>query len=196
MIKAIFIDLDGIIIRKKEKLFSQYFSEENNIPYESVLEFFQNDFKKCSFGKADLKEVIKSYLEKWNYKGTTDEFLSFWFKRESEINKEILNLIDAKRKEGIKYYIATRQEEYRKDYTWNTLGMKDHFDGVFCTCDIGYDKCEKEYWDYVFNTLKLLPEEIMFFDDRKENVDIAKSLGVQAFLYKDTNSFTERINLL
>lgn len=195
-IKAILFDLDGVVIRKKERLFSERFSEEFNIPIEKVLEFFTGDFRECSFGRADLKEKVAPYLKEWNYSGTVDDFLKFWFEEESNIDQNVLEIIDELRLDGIKCYIATRQEKYRKEYLLNEVGLKDHFDGIFCTCDIGYDKWQIEYWDYVLKNLKLKPEEIVFFCDTEKNIITANSFGINAYLWKDVNSMKESLKKL
>ncbi len=183
MTKTILFDLDGLVIIGSGKLFSQRISEEMNIPYEEVSEFFTKDFRECSFGRADLKEKIAPYLTKWGYKGTVDEFLSYWFQGESNTDKEVLKLVNELRARGIKCYIATRQEKYRKEHLLNVVGLKDYFDGIFCTCDIGYDKWEQEYWNYVFDELNSTAEEIMFFCDSQKNVDNAGKLGINAYFY-------------
>ncbi len=196
MTKVILFDLDGLVIIGNGKLFSQHISENMNIPYECVLEFFNKDFRECSFGRADLKNKIAPYLIKWGYKGTSDDFLNYWFERESNTDKEVLMLVKKLRLNGIKCYIATRQEKYRKDYLLNVVGLKDNFDGIFCTCDIGYDKWQKEYWDYVFNKLKLKPGEIMFFCDSQRNIDNAKDLGVEAYFYSGISVLKDKIKNL
>lgn len=184
MIKAILFDLDGLIINGNKKLFSQSLSEQENIPMEKISEFFTNDFRECSFGRVDLKERLTPYLIKWGYKGTVEDLLKFWFESDSDINNEVLEIVKDLRSKNIKCYIATRQEKYRKEYIWNNLGLKNHFDGIFCTCDIGYDKWQVEYWDYILKVLKLKPEEIMFFCDSQKNVDSANSQNIKSYLYE------------
>jgi putative hydrolase of the HAD superfamily len=192
--KVILFDLDGLVLTKKNKLFSERIAEENNIPLEKIQEFFFNDFRECSFGIADLKEKIAPYLIKWNYNGSVEDFLEYWFKSESNVDKNVIELIAKLRNKGVKCYIATRQEKYRKDYLLNIVGLKDYFDGIFCTCDIGYDKWEKEYWDYVSKTLNLKPEEITFFCDSQKNIDFSKTFGVNAYFYNDIDSIRQIVD--
>ena len=197
MTKAVLFDLDGVVITLgKGKKFSERFSEKFNLPLEKISEFFINDFSECSYGRADLKENIAPYLVKWGYKGTVEELLEFWFKDEGSPDEEVLKEVAALRAKGIKCFIATRQEKYRKEYLLNKVGLKDSFDGVFCTCDIGYNKSEKGYWDYVFDKLKLKPEEIMFFCDGKKNVDMARGFGIQAYFYDGVDFLKEKVKEL
>jgi len=194
MIKAILFDLDGLVIVGNTKLFSERLSEKENIPMEQVSEFFLNDFRECSFGRADLKEKLTPYLSKWEHKGTVDDLLKFWFESDSEVNNEVLEIVKDLRFKDIKCYIATRQEKYRKEYIWNNLRLKNHFDGIFCTCDIGYDKWQTEYWDYIFDELKLKQAEIMFFCDNQKNVDSANSLGAESYFYKGVGFLRAKLN--
>ncbi len=193
IIKAILFDLDGLVI-SASKPFSKVFSERENIPYEKILEFFEKDFRECSFGKADLKEKIYPYLIKWNYKGTVEDLLKFWFENASEVDKEVVKIINILRSKSVRCYLSTRQEKYREDYVWNKMNLKNNFDGIFCTCDIGYDKWQKEYWEYVSEKLNLKPEEIMFFCDSQKNVDSASFYGIKAYLYGGISLLREKLH--
>jgi putative hydrolase of the HAD superfamily len=189
-------DLDGIVITGRKHYFSYRLSQEHNIPVKLVEEFFLNGFRECSFGKADLKEKIAPFLIKWNWKGTVEDLLEYWFTSEGTINKEVLKIIGDLRSKGIKCYIATRQEKYRMQYLLDTVGLKNYFDGVFCTCDIGYDKWQLEFFEYVFKKLKLKPQEIMFFDDTQKNIDIISKEGVHAYFYENIDTLKKHTDQL
>lgn len=193
MVKAILFDLDGLIIIGNKKLFSERLSEKENIPMEQISEFFINDFRECSFGRADLKDKIAPYLIKWGYKDSIDNLLKFWFDSENNLNNKVLEIVQDLRSKNIKCYIATRQEKYRKNYIWNDLKLRDEFDGIFCTCDIGYDKWQTEYWDSVLENLKLKPEEVMFFCDNQKNVDRANSFGIKSYYYGGIDSLKNNL---
>ena len=196
MIKAILFDLDGVVIINTGKRFSERLSEKLGISLEVISEFFDKDFRECSFGRADLKEKIAPYLVKWGFDGSVDDLLKFWFENEGTPNNEVLEIVTNLRLKGIKCFVATRQEKYRKEYLLNSVGLKEKFDGIFCTCDIGYDKSEKGYWDYVFQELNLKPQEIMFFCDSQKNVDMAKSLGVCAYFYEGVDFLRKEVKEL
>ena len=190
MTKAILFDVDGIVITGRKQLFSHTLAEKQGIPREAVEEFFLDDFRKCSFGKADLKQQIAPYITKWNWKESVDDLLKFWFESESAIDSKVVEIISNLRAKGIKCYVATRQEKYRLKYIWEDIGLRNYFDGVFSTCNIGYDKKEPEFFHHVFKELGLNPEEIMFFDDSQSNVDNAESLGVKAYYYNGFDVLT------
>jgi putative hydrolase of the HAD superfamily len=125
-----------------------------------------------------------------------EDLLEYWFTSEGTINKEVLKIIGDLRSKGIKCYIATRQEKYRMQYLLDTVGLKNYFDGVFCTCDIGYDKWQLEFFEYVFKKLKLKPQEIMFFDDTQKNIDIISKEGVHAYFYENIDTLKKHTDQL
>jgi putative hydrolase of the HAD superfamily len=191
-IKAVLFDLDGIVIVGRKYFFSERLAEEHHIPMEAVLEFFQNDLKPCSFGKADLKEKLAPYLAKWNWKGSVEDLLDYWFSSESTKDEEVLSIVKQLRDKGVRCYVATRQEKYRLQYLLDVVGLKDHFDGIFCTCNIGCDKSDPAFFEHALDELGLAPEEVLFFDDLQKNVDTANGLGINAHFYDGIDVLKEQ----
>lgn len=212
-IKVALFDVDGIFLTRREYP-SVTFSREYSVPMDLVNEFFMGGFEECKFGRADIRETVAPYLVKWNWQGTVEDFLEYWFKTDSNIVPEALALVDKLRASGIKCFMASRQEKYRMNYIINELdlglkhlqanvrptnpkiGLGKHFDGSFCSCDIGVDKNNPKFFERVMEKLETVrPEEIIFFDDKQENVETAKSVGINAYFYEgvDTikNSLTD-----
>lgn len=180
----------------REEYFSVIYGRQNNVPMEKMEPFFQGKFKLCSVGKADLKEEVAPYLPEWNWPGTPDEFLKLWFETENKIDKKVLAEIQKLREKGIPCYIATQQEKYRKKYLWEYMGLNKYFDGIFCTCDVGYTKFEPEFLTHLINSLKSEPEDIVFFDDKPSGVEAMKKFGIDAHVYKDIETLKREIEKL
>lgn len=194
MEKIIFFDADGVTIVKREKYFSERLSLDYGVKEELVLSFFKNEFNDCILGKRDLKEVLMSYIGLWGWKGSVDDLLKYWWEGENKLNAPVIEYINNIRKQGIKCYLATDQEKYRANYLMENVGLKNHLDGAFFSCDVGVSKSTKEYWEYVLQNLKVEnPNGVYYFDDEQENIDSAKSAGVTAYLYKDINDFKKML---
>jgi putative hydrolase of the HAD superfamily len=56
------------------------------------------------------------------------------------------------------------------------------FDHVFFSAEIQLAKPDREIYEYVLQKTSMSANEILFFDDREENLQGAKSVGMQTFL--------------
>ena len=193
MIKALLIDGDGATI-KKTKYFSDVYAEEYHIPEEKLRPFFKDKFRLCQRGKADLKKEVEPYLKGWGWKGSVDEFLDYWFHTQTIPNQPVLDLLKDLRERGIKVCLVTDQEKYRAKYISEELGFKDDFDELFYSCDLGYSKSQKEFFEIIIKRLDLKPEEILYWDD--EDIEMAKEVGINASVFTSFENFKEEVNLL
>lgn len=182
MIKALLFDADGVAI-KKHRYFSEVYAEKNSIPLEKITPFFHGRFVLCKIGQADLKKEIEPYLTEWGWQGTVDDFLNDWFVSEGKPDESVLQAVKKYRESGIKCYLVSEQEKYRARYIDEVMKFKDYFDGTFYTCDIGKTKSEKEFYEIVLSRLNLKPEEVQYVDDDPENLQVAKSAGIETKLF-------------
>jgi putative hydrolase of the HAD superfamily len=66
------------------------------------------------------------------------------------------------------------------DRTLEAVGLDDLVDVAVATCTVGVHKPEAGAFLHAAAALGLLPGEILFVDDKQENVDAARALGMQA----------------
>lgn len=184
MIKTILFDADGVVL-KKQPYFSLQFSREYSVPYERMEPFYANELKKCQIGEGDMKEELAKYLPSWNWGKSADEFMYYWFTTDVIPDEDVLSVIDGIRTKGTKCYLASEQEKYRSSHIWNVADIKARFDGSFFSHDVGALKSTSEYFQRILATLYLQPGELQFWDDDQKNVDVAKSLGINAHFYSN-----------
>jgi len=58
-----------------------------------------------------------------------------------------------------------------------------HFKHIFSSARIGHMKPSRDFFAHVQKSLKVLPQEILFFDDSVTNIKGAKDFGINAHLY-------------
>jgi murein L,D-transpeptidase YcbB/YkuD len=69
---------------------------------------------------------------KLGFQGHVDDFMRYWFEKDSNLNARVLELVDRlKRSTRVDIYIATGQEHYRAQYLWSDLGLSKRFDRMF-----------------------------------------------------------------
>lgn len=193
MIKAVLLDVDGVIIQGHEGLFSDRLAKKQHIPIDDVIKFFKQDYKQCATGKADIKESLKKYLDLWKWDGTVEDLLTFWYE-DGNASQEVLNEITKLRNRGINVYIASDHTQFRANDIMKRMGMDQYFDGSFFSSEVGFMKEDLGYYDIVMKKLGLDANEVMFWDDQQGNVETALEAGIQAKLYDDLTRFQSELN--
>ncbi len=191
-IKAILLDADGLVF-KKQRYFSEIFAEEYGVSKDLILPFFKTNFRQCQEGKVDLKEELKPFLKQWNWEGTMESFLDFWFSF-CVVDEEVLKVVRELKEKGYKCYLVTDQEKYRGQYIKKNLKLENELDGFFYSFELKSSKSEKEFYEKILKELNLSPEEAIFFDDENENVEIASKFGIQSILVSGAEDFEKSVN--
>ncbi len=62
----------------------------------------------------------------------------------------------------------------------HTEKILEHFDKFIVSCDIKVNKPDKEIYEALINKFKLEPSQSIFIDDRLQNVEGAKSIGMES----------------
>ena len=198
--KAIIFDVDGVLLQVPH-FFTQELQKrwyENAV--EIMNEYYRNENTICAEWKAKSIECISPYLEKIWWNKWTEEYFSEQFQFEADyIETSLISLIPKLQNLGIKCYLWTDQEENRAKFLLDWLDFENILDGYFISFYIGSRKCFPPFWDYVKNTLWeqwIQKEEIVFFDDLQNNVDVANTARIQAFLFTDVEQFKRDLETL
>lgn len=131
-----------------------------------------------------MKTVLPPFLKKWGWKKSLDDFLLYWHTSEHNIDEELIKYIKQQREKGIICCLATNQTKYRFAYILNEMGFAKVFDKVYASAHLGFRKPDLEFYQKVFDDLKVFNKnEIIFWDDDERNVKAAKEFGIYTELY-------------
>lgn len=183
--KVILFDADGVTINHST-LFSDELEKDYGITKETTNEFFSGIFQDCMVGKADLKEELAKVVGPWGWGRSVDDLVAYWFSRGDEFDQRVLDLAARLRAEGIHCFMATNQERYRGEHL--RAKLKDVFEDVFVSADLGHKKNESEYFAAVFDRVRALAgndmESVLLIDDDERNVAVARAFGFETVLYR------------
>ncbi|MEO1020276.1 MAG: HAD-IA family hydrolase [Pseudomonadota bacterium] len=196
----IFFDVDGVLID------GWHARPERRKPWDATLEedlgvdkdrfqqlFFQKRadgrpslMEECLTGARGLKAALAEILPLVGHRGSVDEFITYWFRKDSNINRDVLDIVSSlSNKPGIELYIATGQEHLRADFLWQQLDFQRYFRDIFYSAKVGYLKKDPAFFKAVNRALKIdTREKPLFFDDQPEIVNLAKQAGWDAVVYE------------
>lgn len=182
------LDLDGVVVRghpqggRWDKDVARDFGMQ---PEHLQTRFFQKHWRRIEIGEADLFEVLEGVWPELESRGDARSFVDYWFANDSRIDAEVIALVDGWRAGGGAAYLATVQEHHRARYVWETLELREHFDGMLYSAALGAKKPNTEFFTRALPKLPVKsPGEILFLDDRQDNVDGAASAGWRAHLFE------------
>lgn len=92
-------------------------------------------------------------------------------------------LIQHFRDEGYQVYYLSNYSEYLKDASWESLSFLEEFDGGVFSYK---EKCLKpgaEIYKILLERYEIRPEDALFLDDRAENIEAAKKLGMNGIVW-------------
>ena len=101
------------------------------------------------------------------------------------LNSELLSYYSELNK-TIPVYVFT--SETIQDHPSIKEKVRSSTSGVLSASKLGVHKSEPSAYKKVLRTLSLKPEEIVYIDDKQENLDVAKRVGIKTILYSDNQN--------
>jgi putative hydrolase of the HAD superfamily len=77
-------------------------------------------------------------------------------------------------------------EYFRSEFEWF-----DRFNVTVFSCEIGSAKPELQMYERLLREVKVPPDEVLFLDDRRENIDAARHAGLHAQLFSSFEEMEE-----
>lgn len=96
------------------------------------------------------------------------------------------------RKAGKKLYVLSNASDRFYDYFTRFLPL-DYFDGVVVSADVRIVKPDPGIYQHLLDTYTLNPEECLFIDDREDNVEGARQVGMQVIQFRDDFGVIEEL---
>ena len=175
--------------------------------------------KKLGFDEETLQTVNQAVFqnELWNESDrgvlSPEELLEAFIANNPAYEKEIRQVIDAVgdtislmpytvewvkglKERGYHLYILSNYAEYTYEKTSHKMEFLPSMDGVVFSYRCKLIKPEKEIYEYICKTYELKPEESVFLDDRKDNVEAARNMGMHGIVFENYAQGSETLEQL
>lgn len=93
--------------------------------------------------------------------------------------------VKALKERGYRLYVLSNYGEYLFLKSKDRLDFMPYMDGAVISYQIQMIKPDREIYEYLLKKYDLSPEECVFIDDRPENVEGAKAVGMSGILFEN-----------
>jgi HAD superfamily hydrolase (TIGR01509 family) len=179
-IKAIIFDFGNVLVIDGQKAFEKMFKLDE-LPkwkrnrYEAATHVTEKGIKPIEY----LLETIKRVF---NLKLTTQEIKELLFCSE-QIQPMIDLLHELRKQPELKIAILTNNQKGGPETFIRKLGLDLKGVKIFNSSSIGSRKPQKAPYIYTLKKLGVLPEETIFIDDKKINVEAANRIGIKGIIF-------------
>lgn len=146
------------------------------ISEDDILEYFLN-YQGVTLNKNQLREDVDGYLS---------------------LDYSLAGIIKNLKDKGMKIVLLSNANNafFERMVYVKYPEFKSLFDEIIISSNVGMVKPNSDIYLYTLEKINSIPEESIFIDDSLENVDAAKNLGMDGFLYTDSVSFNNYIENL
>jgi HAD superfamily hydrolase (TIGR01509 family) len=190
MKKAAIFDLNGVLI--VSPLLSDRFRDVYGVPPEKFLPALKIAMAQVRApGAGPLYQYWKPHLDEWGIQMNEQEFLKFWFIAESA-NVPMVNLLRELKAKGVRLFVLSNNMSERAEYYKQNFPFLDElFEKVYYSWQTGFIKPDPRCYELVLNENALAPQDCVYFDDSKDNVAVAESMGIESYLFTGVENARE-----
>ena len=180
-VRAVVFDLNGVFIQGP--LLSDCFQKDFIIGPERFLPALKSTMDIIRLpGASHVYEYWEPYLKTWGVNLSKDQFVDYWFKTEKEV-PEMIEIVETLKKNGTKVFILSNNFRERTDYYNAHFSSLKMFDGLYYSWQTGFVKPSAEAYRNILEKNQLAAADVVYFDDSEKNIEVARSLGIQAYIF-------------
>ena len=191
-IKWVIFDLGGIVVpeskgilAKKEGLTVKEIAEYLNISVSQFQELTEEYMHQVTTGDITLFGFYSILIERLKVSVSPENVLkkhiSIFRKASTRQDSDIIHIIDLLKKD---YNVGclTNTEIEIADVN-RTTGLFEYFQKAYLSTEIGLRKPNMDIYHFLLADLNCSPQAVVFIDDKHENVESAKRIGINAIQF-------------
>jgi putative hydrolase of the HAD superfamily len=130
---------------------------------------------------SGFDDALKQVLVKWHRTEHLTEVLRAL--NAIDVYDEVMRVVLSLKHAGVLCHIASNQHAGRARHMSEVLNYRTLFTREFYSCSLGVAKPDIAFFERVLHALDLRGDNVLFLDDRQENVEAARRAGLAAAVY-------------
>ncbi len=176
----------GSVLKRPFDIYKFYQEISCKINFDDFKQYWDNNLESVEKGQITSKQFLNMIKEYSKASKSLDEIIEIYKDCTNTIYEDTLNIIYHLKKQNKKVYLLSDL----KDLDYECLKEKidiNIFDKLFLSYKLGYTKRDKEIFEILINDLNINSDKIYFFDDKESNINLAKDMGINAYLVTGKN---------
>ncbi|MBI3619575.1 HAD family phosphatase [Candidatus Roizmanbacteria bacterium] len=195
MIKAVIVDVGGVLIDKPVTVMFAYYSSRLKVSiadFKKALSFVDHEWSRGILTEKDFWQRVAVRLRV--NEPTEKNLWANGFKLAYKEKQEVLDLIGLLKKQGYELAILSNTEPPVRELF--VTRKFPHFSHAVYSCEVGMMKPNRDIYDYTLSKLGVKPQEAVFIDDKQENIAGAKKAGIPTIIFTDIKTLKTELKKL
>ncbi|NBK96420.1 MAG: HAD family phosphatase [Erysipelotrichia bacterium] len=197
MVKNIVFDIGNVVLEfKPHKYFTKHFANDDASEKICKMMMSSQIWKNYDLGIYNLEDVKNAFKKEMPlYQTQIDQMLSMWVKILEPIDYT-LEKMQMLKKQGYGIYLLSNLNKEAFEYIKKRYFIFDFADGYIVSFQEQLAKPDKAIYELLCNRYQLLPQECVFIDDLKENVEAAIHYQMHGIHFIDEKQVNEQLEQL
>ena len=109
------------------------------------------------------------------------------------VNPKMYALVDQLKEQQIPVALLSNIDD-RLSKLIRDFGLYEPFEPCLLSCEIGVGKPDLKAYELLLKTLNLPAKDVVFIDDRPENIEAAKKIGLDAILFESEQQLRNELS--
>lgn len=181
----IIFDLGNVVVKFDHNISASKFARRFGLDKNKLYDlFFDSEITRLhDIGRLTPADFYKKVKEALNIKIGFKEFKGYW-NNIFYTNPGVSGLI-SKLKARHKIYLMSNTNKLHFDFIKKKFPVIKKFDKIILSYEFGSLKPDPEIYKYAMKLAGTKPETTLYIDDRKELIEGAKALGINAIVFKN-----------
>jgi epoxide hydrolase-like predicted phosphatase len=196
MIKAVFFDLGGVIVRTEYQAPRQHLAENLGMEYEDLekLVFAGPSGQQASVGEISTEEHWAQVTKRLRRPASETQSIRDAFFAGDVVDRELIDYIRSLRPKYKTGLISNAWPDLR-DYIVKQK-FDDAFDTMVISAEVGVMKPEAKIYQIALDQAGVSPNETIFVDDFIENIEGCEELGMHGIHFRNPEQAIEDLKKL
>ncbi len=205
-LEAIVLDADNVVLKKISPPIIEWLVEKSNKPLDKVKSIRKKYWALTKIGEITGEENWLGAKYKEGYEQgvfgelgiSSNKYLEFMdmIKSSYKLYGGCLDFLKKLKIMGIDLYLFSNSSFETIEHAYIKFRLNKYFKDAFFSHKMGVAKPSKESFDFLINKTELLPENSLFIDDKEKNINVAKELGFNTYLFKNKDDFKKILGKL